>query len=458
MDQNMIDATSSGALMDKTPAVARHLISNMASNTTIQDQRSHHIPSGERKSTNKVSITSEAVRCWTTSVKHTIKSLWNMYLGGAPNRCVPHIMNANNLQFQQNLNTMIHDLKMQVGQLANIAASSGNIPSETIPNLKGGVSILQLRLVYVESEPEAKSRVHQQARVVPLPFPTQTILARKSRTDKDLLKMFRRVKINIFLLDVIKQIPKYAKFLKELCMHKRKNLKGGIETGGVMSALIKHGDVTAGSQQVLPKRCRDPSIFSVPCTISECTFANAMLDLGASINVMPSSIYKSLNFAYGNDNSVGQQKYCAALRYSRRCFSPSQRVLDMEDKASGKGSTLIIGRPFFMTVRTKIDVNARTLSMEFRDNLLQFNIFEAVKHPTKDHSLFSIDIIDELVEEYMQIGTSSANFSNFIKIPNVMDYFNFVEDVSDSVNMCDGGPKCFGCDGDSQGSISSAFH
>ncbi|RDX96708.1 hypothetical protein CR513_20600, partial [Mucuna pruriens] len=33
MDKSMIDAASGGALMDKTPAVARHLISNMASNT-----------------------------------------------------------------------------------------------------------------------------------------------------------------------------------------------------------------------------------------------------------------------------------------------------------------------------------------------------------------------------------------------------------------------------------------
>ncbi|RDX71694.1 hypothetical protein CR513_48914, partial [Mucuna pruriens] len=41
-----------------------------------------------------------------------------------------------------------------------------------------------------------------------------------------------------------------------------------------------------------------------------------------------------------------------------------------------------------------------------------------MKHPTKDHSIFSIDIIDELVEEYKPIGTTSANFSNFVEIPN----------------------------------------
>ncbi|RDY08435.1 hypothetical protein CR513_07333, partial [Mucuna pruriens] len=51
-----------------------------------------------------------------------------------------------------------------------------------------------------------------------------------------------------------------------------------------------------------------------------------------------------------------------------------------------------------MTARTKIDVHVGTLSMEFSDNLVQFNIFEVMKHPTKDHSLFSLDIIDELEE------------------------------------------------------------
>ncbi|RDY01454.1 hypothetical protein CR513_15207, partial [Mucuna pruriens] len=39
------------------------------------------------------------------------------------------------------------------------------------------------------------------------------------------------------------------------------------------------------------------AIFSVPCTISECTFVDAMLNLGGSINAMPTSIYKSLNFS-----------------------------------------------------------------------------------------------------------------------------------------------------------------
>ncbi|RDX89801.1 hypothetical protein CR513_28423, partial [Mucuna pruriens] len=106
-------------------------------------------------------------------------------------------------------------------------------------------------------------------KTVPVPFPTRTISARKPELDEELLKMFRKVKINIPLLDAIKKIPKYAKFLKELCVHKRKKMKGSVEVGGIVS---------------------------VPCTIGECTFADAMLDLGASINVMPTPIFKALNF------------------------------------------------------------------------------------------------------------------------------------------------------------------
>ncbi|RDX98267.1 hypothetical protein CR513_18836, partial [Mucuna pruriens] len=45
-----------------------------------------------------------------------------------------------------------------------------------------------------------------------------------------------------------------------------------------------------------------------------------------------------------------------------------------------------------MTARTNIDVHVGTLSLEFDDTLVQFNIFEAMKHPTEDHSLFGIDI------------------------------------------------------------------
>ncbi|RDX63145.1 hypothetical protein CR513_58462, partial [Mucuna pruriens] len=104
-----------------------------------------------------------------------------------------------------------------------------------------------------------------------------------------------KMEINIPLLDAIKQIPKYTKFLKKLSVHKRKKMKEGVELGGIVSALTRNDDIIAGTRKARPKKCRDPGIFFVPCIIGDCTFADAMLDLGALINVMPTSIYKSLN-------------------------------------------------------------------------------------------------------------------------------------------------------------------
>ena len=56
--------------------------------------------------------------------------------------------------------------------------------------------------------------------VIPLPFPHRAVQSRRgddAEKDKELLETFRKVEVNIPLLDAIKQIPKYAKFLKELC-------------------------------------------------------------------------------------------------------------------------------------------------------------------------------------------------------------------------------------------------
>ncbi|RDX94243.1 Retrovirus-related Pol polyprotein from transposon 17.6, partial [Mucuna pruriens] len=56
-----------------------------------------------------------------------------------------------------------------------------------------------------------------------------------------------------------------------------------------------------------------------------------------------------------------------------------------------------------------------------------------MKHPTEDHSLFGIDVIDELVKECMQLDTDSVEIPNFVELLDVTDYFNSVTDVSDSL-------------------------
>ncbi|RDX98088.1 hypothetical protein CR513_19034, partial [Mucuna pruriens] len=111
----------------------------------------------------------------------------------------------------------------------------------------------------------------------------------------------------------------------------------------------------------------------------------------------------------------------------------------MENETPGKGSTLILGRSFLMTAKTKIDVHARILSMEFGDILLQFNIFEAMKHPTEDHYLFGTDLIDELVEEYFQLDSHNEDIDNFAERTDPIEEADYaksgeVHNLSDSAD------------------------
>jgi len=101
-------------------------------------------------------------------------------------------------------------------------------------------------------------------------------------------------------------------------------------------------------------------------------------------------------------------------------------------------TTIILGRPFMMTTRTKIDVHARSLTMEIGDEKVQFNVLEAMKHPTKDHSLFCIDLLSDVVNNFafgfldVFSGFSFLNMSYTI----LDDKENFkIGDIEDAVSL-----------------------
>jgi hypothetical protein len=58
--------------------------------------------------------------------------------------------------------------------------------------------------------------------VIPAPFPSRFARQKKEEDDKEILDTLRKVEINIPLLDAIKQVPRYARFLKDLCTRKSK--------------------------------------------------------------------------------------------------------------------------------------------------------------------------------------------------------------------------------------------
>nr|XP_027082308.1 uncharacterized protein LOC113704620 [Coffea arabica] len=170
----------------------------------------------------------------------------------------------------------------------------------------------------------------------PPPFPNRLEKSKKQDKEKEILEVFRKVEINIPLLDAIKQVPKYAKFLRDLCVNQRR-LRGD-------ERVIVGENVPAVLQRNLPPKCGDPSMFTIPCRIRNTMIRRAMLDLGASINVMPKSIYDSL-------------KLDVLVKVNDLVFSTDFYVLDMDDDHSPDPSPLLLGIPFMSTAQTKIDVN-----------------------------------------------------------------------------------------------------
>ncbi|XP_071914099.1 uncharacterized protein [Coffea arabica] len=84
----------------------------------------------------------------------------------------------------------------------------------------------------------------------PPPFPSRLEKSKKQDKEKEVLEIFRKVEINIPLLDAIKQISRYAKFLRDLCAN-RKRLKGD-------ERVIVGENVSAILQRKLPPKCGDP--------------------------------------------------------------------------------------------------------------------------------------------------------------------------------------------------------
>ena len=82
-------------------------------------------------------------------------------------------------------------------------------------------------------------------------------------------------------------MPRYAKFLKELCTEKRR-LKGNekVSVGENVSTVF---------QKKLPPKYKDPGVFSILCKIGNLSSDGAMIDLGAFINMIPRFIYDKLN-------------------------------------------------------------------------------------------------------------------------------------------------------------------
>ena len=94
------------------------------------------------------------------------------------------------------------------------------------------------------------------------------------------------MEINISFLDAIQQVHAYAKFLKDLVTMKRKT--------NVLKKAFLIEQVSSIIQNKYPVKCKDLGSPTISCKIGDCLIERALLDLRASVNLMPYSVYLQL--------------------------------------------------------------------------------------------------------------------------------------------------------------------
>ncbi|XP_062086262.1 uncharacterized protein LOC133792378 [Humulus lupulus] len=378
---SMIDAASGGALVDKTPAAARGLIYNMAANS--QQFSIRHDPNPPPKSINEVSNSNEnqlghplAQLTTVQTTQASIKSSKNQVgqLETSYNRLEAHLSNKLPSQPEKNPKDNVSVITLQSG----IQCKPPTQPSLPAPGQKQVVN----NSIHDESSMQKKSHKPTMSTYVPhLPFPSRLKKFKKEEVDKEILETFRKVEVNIPLLDAIKQVPCYAKFLKELCTNKKK-LKGDekISVGENVSAIL---------QKKLPPKCKDPGTFTIPCMTGNKRIEQCMIDLGALITGISYSSHASLNLGPLKETRVIVQLANHTNAYplgvvedvlvkiDSIVFPADFYILEMGDASIPNPTPVLFGRPFLMTKNTKVDVRVGTLTMKFDGEVIKFNMFDS---------------------------------------------------------------------------------
>ena len=257
----------------------------------------------------------------------------------------------------------------------------------------------------------SKPSVDDMQEEVALPFPQavhqEKELSKKEKKSMECFDVFKKVEVNIPLLDAIKTIPTYAKFLKDLCTHKRYKSKLKKDDKVCLNERI-----SAVLQRKLPPKLKDPGSITIPCKIGEKPFEKVLMDLGASINLMPYGVYKELGLSDLKPIQISLQLADRSVRYPRGVVEdvlvqvdelviPADFViLDMEEVYQDD-LPIIFGRAFMATAGTKIDVKLGLLTMTVYDTTIGFKIFDELRKPMRLQKVYSIEVedkINELVE------------------------------------------------------------
>ncbi|XP_076904960.1 uncharacterized protein LOC143560564 [Bidens hawaiensis] len=190
-----------------------------------------------------------------------------------------------------------------------------------------------------------------------LPYPGRLQMDRDEEQNAKFLELLKQLHLNVSFLVALTQMPKYAKFLKDSLMNKQKLAE--------VSSIPLSAGCSAVLQSKFPKKMADPGSFTIPCILGDDTVSHALADLGASINLMPYSVFSRLGLGEPRPTRMSIQLADRSVKYPRGIvenmlvrigkfiFPVDFVILDMNEDDS---VPLILGRPLLATEQALIDV------------------------------------------------------------------------------------------------------
>ncbi|GJX26810.1 reverse transcriptase domain-containing protein [Tanacetum coccineum] len=172
----------------------------------------------------------------------------------------------------------------------------------------------------------------------------------------------------------------------------------------------------------LPEKLGDPDKFLIPCDFPGMDVCHALADLGASINLMPLSIWKKLSLPELTptrmtlelaDRSITRPKGVAEdvfVKVGKFHFPTDFVVVDFD---ADPRVPLILRRSFLRTGRALIDVYREEITLRVNDEAVTFNLNQTTRYSSTydDMSVNRIDVIDVASEEYAQEVLGFSNNS-----------------------------------------------
>ncbi|GKE17456.1 reverse transcriptase domain-containing protein [Tanacetum coccineum] len=208
------------------------------------------------------------------------------------------------------------------------------------------------------------------------------------------LKMFKQLRLEIGLKDALVEMPKFNKWLSSLLRNKEKLEEIAITTvNAECSAIIMNK---------VPEKLEDPGKFLIPCALQELNRTSALADSGASINLLPHSIYKQLGLealtptrmtlelanrsvthpmGIAEDVVVRVDGFTFLADFVVVNFEPDPRV------------PIILGRPFLRTAKALIDLYEEKLTLRVGKEELVYYADKSEKNKEKKF-VHAISIID----------------------------------------------------------------